>query len=73
MIMAVFSGFHFFVPTVTFNRASAFAASRGVQRRSSRFVMTAARLVAGAGEVMLFLWMVIAVACLLPVVVTIWI
>jgi hypothetical protein len=33
--------------------------------------MTAARVVAGAGEVMLFLWMVIAVACLLPVVVTI--
>jgi hypothetical protein len=72
--MAAFSGFHFFVPTGTFNRASAFAASRSAQRRSSRFVMTAARLVAGAaGEVMLFLWMVIAVACLLPVVVTIWI
>jgi len=71
--MAAFSGFHFFVPTVTFNRVSTFAAPRGVQHRSSRFVMAAARLVAGAGEVMLFLWMVTAVACLLPVVVTIWI
>ena len=71
--MAAFSGLHFFVPTVTFNRASAFAALRGVERRSSRCAMTAARVVAAAGEVMLFLWMVIAVACLLPVVVTIWI
>jgi hypothetical protein len=68
MIMAAFTGFNFVVPMLTFNRASVFAASRGIQRRSSLFAMTAARVVAAAGEAALFLWMVFAVASLLPVV-----
>ncbi len=69
--MAVYSGFHVFVPTIRFNRASVFAASQGIHRRSSLFAIAAWRVLVAAGEVILFLWMVTALACLLPIVITI--
>jgi len=61
--MAALSSFHALVSRVASQRALVFAITpRGVRRRSTHLAATAARVAAVAGEIVLFLWMALALA-----------
>ncbi len=66
--MAAFSGFHAGLPGGALNRASLYAASRSIRHNSRRVAALAVRAAAASAEALLFLWMIFALACLLPVV-----
>lgn len=60
--MAAYSSFHILAPSARSQRASVFATLCGVQRRSTQFAATVARVAIVAGEIALFLWAVLAFA-----------
>ncbi len=60
--MAAFSKFPLFVPGTRSQGASVFSTRRRIERRSTLFAATAARVAAVAGEIVLFLWMVLPLA-----------
>jgi hypothetical protein len=59
--MAAFSNLHLFLPGALSRRASVLLSRRGTGRRSNHFA-AAVRLAVAAGEIGLFVWMVLALA-----------
>jgi hypothetical protein len=60
--MAAFLTSHTFTPRVAPRRASVFATPRVSRRRSIRLAAAAARAAAAAGEILFFLWTLLALA-----------
>ncbi len=60
--MAAFSGFHGFVRGAPSQRASGVFAPRVTRDRATNFAEAARRVIVAAGEIALFLWMVLALA-----------
>jgi hypothetical protein len=60
--MAAFFTSHTFAPRVAPRRASVFAAQRVSRRRSIHLAVAAGRAAAAAGEILFFLWTLLALA-----------
>jgi hypothetical protein len=60
--MVAFFSSHIFTLRVASRRTPLFATSRTNQRRTVHLAATAARVAAGAGEILLFLWTLLVLA-----------